>query len=201
MIRTYITFQETVDLFKVNKGPFGYSTGSDIISKFNGTITNINQSISTFDQYSTIPNTSYVNVRNNIVIVNKLIQEYVYPQYYNKAVGYYDTDDDKNDEIINAIGSIMPWLEATTERYSTLIANLNDAKEHLMDRIKTISRYNDTPQGEYDYSDENHTTTITVSEAEGTTLMARLNEIENNLKELYRQWSFEFGQVFVIWSA
>lgn len=200
MIRNYITFQETLDLLKVGKGPFAYNTSTNIISQFNSTIDIINQLSTMFDMYSKISNTAYANVSANAPIIGTLMRDYVYPQYYNKAVGYYD-DDNRYEEVINTIGSIMPWLEATTEKYAVLIGNLNDAKAHLLDNIKSISKFNDTPQGEGDYSDDGHNTTVTINETQGASLMARLKEIENNLTELYRQWSYEFGQTFVIWSA
>ena len=65
-----------------------------------------------------------------------------------------------------------------------------------------MQRYNDTPQNQGEYDDNAHNTTTTKTEAysDGGTVLSRLNEIEDNLKRLYENWSNEFRR-FIIWSA
>ena len=98
----------------------------------------------------------------------------------------------------------MSWLQSSSEKYSLLIQNLTANKNKLLDDVKSasISRFNDTPQNSGDFSDDNHTSTITKTENSSNvgTMMARLNEIEDNIKQLYMDWSDEFRK-FIIWSV
>ena len=95
-------------------------------------------------------------------------------------------------------------MSSSDTKFSLLIANQEANKNNLLGQIKasTISRFNDTPQNGGDFSDDNHTTTITTGESltDGGTLLSRLNEVEDNLKRLYEDWSNEFRR-FIIWSG
>ena len=70
-----------------------------------------------------------------------------------------------------------------------LIQNLNNNKAKLLDDVKSssTSRFNDTPQNSGDFSDDNHTSNITTTTSSSNvgTMMQRLNEIEDNIKQLY----------------
>ena len=90
------------------------------------------------------------------------------------------------------------------DKYVMLIQNLENNKSKLLDDVKSasISRFNDTPQNSGDFSDDPHTSTITTTENSSNvgTMMQRLNEIEDKIKQLYLDWSDEFRK-FIIWSA
>ena len=98
----------------------------------------------------------------------------------------------------------MAWWQSSTEKYSLLIQNLTANKTKLLDDVKSVStsRFNDTPQNSGDFSDDQHTSTVTKTENSSNvgTMMARLNEIEDNIKQLYIDWSNEFRK-FIIWSV
>ena len=115
-------------------------------------------------------------------------KDYVWPRFYQEAIIYVDSDES----------------EDFTEKYSLLIQNLKANKNKLLDDVKSasISRFNDTPQNSGDFSDDNHTSTVTKTENSSNvgTMMARLNEIEDNIKQLYIDWSNEFRK-FIIWSV
>ena len=85
-----------------------------------------------------------------------------------------------------------------------LIQNLNNNKAKLLDDVKSssIARFNDTPQNSGDFSDDQHTSNITTTTNSSNvgTMMQRLNEIEDNIKQLYIDWSDEFRK-FIIWSV
>ena len=70
-----------------------------------------------------------------------------------------------------------------------LIQNLNNNKAKLLDDVKSssIARFNDTPQNSGDFSDDQHTSNITTTTNSSNvgTMMQRLNEIEDNIKQLY----------------
>ena len=75
------------------------------------------------------------------------------------------------------------------DKYVMLIQNLELNKAKLLDDVKSssLARFNDTPQNSGDFSDDNHTSTITKTENSSNvgTMMQRLNEIEDNIKQLY----------------
>ena len=134
-------------------------------------------------------------------------QKYIWPRFYQEAIIYADLD--KNEDFVEKfartkIGQIMSWWTASTEKYSLLIQNLEANKKKLLDDVKStsISRFNDTPQNSGDFSDDQHTSTATKTENSSNvgTMMARLNEIEDNIKQLYIDWSNEFRK-FIIWSV
>lgn len=73
------------------------------------------------------------------------------------------------------------------------------------------TNFNDTPQNGGLWSDDKHTSTITLLNGENHndttitsdsgTIMARLKEIRDNLESLYDTWSNEFGKEFVIYGV
>ena len=138
---------------------------------------------------------------------NNCFRNYIWPRFYQEVVIY--TDLDKNEDFVEKfaetkVGQIMSWWQSSTEKYSLLIQNLENNKNKLLDDVKSVStsRFNDTPQNSGDFSDDQHTSTVTKTENSSNvgTMMQRLNEIEDNIKQLYIDWSNEFRK-FIIWSV
>lgn len=134
-------------------------------------------------------------------------REYIWPRFYNEAIIYVDSDEDEDfvkKFCRTKVGQIFAWLKVSTEKYGLLIQNLEANKNKLLDDVKSssISRFNDTPQNSGDFSDDQHTSTVTKTENSSNvgTMMQRLNEIEDNIKQLYIDWSNEFRK-FIIWSV
>lgn len=134
-------------------------------------------------------------------------QRYLWPKYWNQYVCFTDNedipDDDAEKVFADNAGVIMAWLRSSDTKYSLLIKNMEDNKKNLLGQIKasSVSRFNDVPQNQGEFDDDSHNTTVTKSESstDGGTLLSRLNEIEDNLKRLYDDWSNEFRQ-FIFWS-
>ena len=134
-------------------------------------------------------------------------RNYIWPRFYQEAIIYADLDE--NEDFVEKFcrtkaGNIMSWWQSSSEKYSLLIQNLTANKTKLLDDVKSasISRFNDTPQNSGDFSDDQHASTVTKTENSSNvgTMMARLNEIEDNIKQLYMDWSDEFRK-FIIWSV
>ena len=94
---------------------------------------------------------------------------YIWPRFYQEAIIYTDLDDSESflEKFCSTkAGQIMSWWTASIEKYSLLIQNLEANKTKLLDDVKSasISRFNDTPQNSGDFSDDNHTSTITKTE-------------------------------------
>lgn len=134
-------------------------------------------------------------------------RNYIWSRFYQEAIIYVDSDEDEDfvEKFSRTkIGQIFAWWISSTEKYSMLIQNLTANKSKLLDDVKSAStsRFNDTPQNSGDFSDDNHTSNITTTENSSNvgTMMQRLNEIEDNIKQLYLDWSNEFRK-FIIWSV
>ena len=134
-------------------------------------------------------------------------RDYIWPRFYQEAIIY--TDSDESESFVEKFcrtkaGQIFAWWISSSEKYVMLIQNLNANKAKLLDDVKSssIARFNDTPQNSGDFSDDQHTSNITTTTNSSNvgTMMQRLNEIEDNIKQLYIDWSDEFRK-FIIWSV
>ena len=152
--------------------------------------------------FSRIPGTNTETAESQTCFRN-----YIWPRFYQEAVIYVDSDEDEDfvEKFARTkVGQIMAWWQSSSEKYVLLIKNLTANKNKLLDDVKSVStsRFNDTPQNSGDFSDDQHTSTVTKTENSSNvgTMMARLNEIEDNIKQLYLDWSNEFRK-FIIWSV
>ena len=190
--RTYYTLDELgKDLGYSGEGPY-----SLINESFSGFIDGCLKKVG----YNTI---SFNDTQESY----ECFRKYLWPRFYQEFVVYTDSDEDESfiEKFCRTkVGQIMSWWQSSTEKYSLLIQNLEANKAKLLDDVKSvsISRFNDTPQNSGDFSDDQHTSTATKTENSSNvgTMMARLNEIEDNIKQLYIDWSNEFRK-FIIWSV
>ena len=190
--RTYYTLDELgKDLGYSGEGPY-----SLINESFNGFINGCLKKVG----YNTV---SFNDTQES----NNCFRNYIWPRFYQEAIIYVDSDESESfiEKFCRTkVGQIMSWWQSSTEKYSLLIQNLEANKSKLLDDVKSasISRFNDTPQNSGDFSDDQHTSTVTKTENSSNvgTMMARLNEIEDNIKQLYIDWSNEFRK-FIIWSV
>ena len=134
-------------------------------------------------------------------------RDYIWPRFYQEVIVYVDSDEDEDflEKFCRTkVGQIMAWWQSSSEKYSMLIQNFENNKAKLLDDVKSssVARFNDTPQNSGDFSDDNHTSTVNKTENSSNvgTMMQRLNEIEDNIKQLYIDWSDEFRK-FIIWSV
>ena len=191
--RTYYTLDDIREALEITgEGP--YAIGNRSLSSF------LNSCLSKVNFYVAPDFTETAESVN-------CFQIYIWPRFYQEAIIYIDSDE--SEDFVKKFartkaGQIMSWWQSSSEKYSLLIQNLTANKNKLLDDVKSasISRFNDTPQNSGDFSDDNHTSTVTKTENSSNvgTMMARLNEIEDNIKQLYIDWSNEFRK-FIIWSV
>ena len=193
--RTYYTLDDIrieVGINPRNKGPYTMSNIS-LITFLNGCLSVVG--------YDAAPRLTETNEAITC------FRNYIWPRFYQEAIIYADLD--KNEDFVEKfcstkVGQILSWWMSSSEKYTLLIQNLEANKTKLLDDVKSssISRFNDTPQNSGDFSDDQHTSTATKTENSSNvvTMMARLNEIEDNIKQLYIDWSNEFRK-FIIWSV
>ena len=192
--RIYYTLDDirkSLELYKNYNGPFSMLTASS------GFISFMNKCL-LYSNYSEIEGT-IEDAQGYECFVN-----YIWPRFYQEAIIYVDSDEDE--DLVKKfartkVGQIMAWWQSSSEKYSLLIQNLNNNKSKLLDDVKSssVARFNDTPQNSGDFSDDAHTSTVTKTENSSNvgTMMARLNEIEDNIKQLYIDWSDEFRKFII----
>ena len=182
MERTYYTLDDIrkeVGLYLNNAGPYTmYASYSNLTTFMNECLEKAG--------LTTIPVTTEITESENC------FREYIWPRFYNEAIIYTDLDESESflEKFCRTkVGQIMAWWQSSTEKYSLLIQNLENNKAKLLDDVKSssVARFNDTPQNSGDFSDDNHTSNITKTESSSNvgTMMQRLNEIEDNIKQLY----------------
>lgn len=137
----------------------------------------------------------------------KLLQNYIWPQFWDAAIMYIDgayDDEDIVHEWEHKKSKIYRWINESKEVYELLIAQLEANKAKLLDKIATATntKFNDTPQEPGFFTEDQYTSNITTTETttDANTLMARLKEIQDDLKSLYGKWANEFSR-FIIYSA
>ena len=197
MERTYYSMEDIrkeIGLNEIYKGPMSMLASSIGFIEF------MNKCLS-YNGYSTIVGTT------EAAEAYTCFANYIWPRFYQEAIIYVDSDEDTTfvDKFCTTmIGNIFSFWQSSMDKYVMLIQNLENNKAKLLDDVKSssISRFNDTPQNSGDFSDDQHTSTVTKTENSSNvgTMMARLNEIEDNIKQLYIDWSNEFRK-FIIWSV
>ena len=200
-MRRYFTFDDVrhdMALYPTEEGPFIMEKNAAKMTDF---ISSVMQSCGWI-----APSVDWTNSFSKYIDI--CWQKHIWPKFYDKAICYTDddtiADDDSEKVFSNFIGPIISWMTNTDDKFSLLIKNQEDNRANLLKAIKSssVSRFNDTPQNDGAYDDNSHNTNTTKveNETDSATLLARLNEVEDNLKRLYENWSNEFRK-FIIWSA
>lgn len=147
-----------------------------------------------------------------------VMKKYIWPMFYREKVMYIDVEHDSwetptkplvtSDVYKEALkeygGKVWAWAnDVYAGRYQQLLSLYNAQLSNLLNPVKTtsVSKFNDTPQIDSvsGYLADNYTSNVsqnTVS-SDGATVMARLDEIRQNLHSVYGEWAKEFS-AFVI---
>lgn len=149
--------------------------------------------------------------------VNNLWNNYVVPKLWSNYVAINDADleddsistSDKRAILLDMsqelMATIAAIIKATYSRYKAILDAYKAEEGHLMDGLtsKSTSKFNDTPQGSGDYTNDQYTSTITQSsnETDVGTPMQRLEEITKGYKDTYGRWSKDIESAVVFWSV
>lgn len=135
--------------------------------------------------------------------MNTLFCTYIYPKYKQMVITYVDKEDDDTmpteaeKEIVYRrwCRNLLNRMRIHYDEYKLLIDTLANEKTHLMDAVKSQTKYNDTPQtvtaaGVVSY-DDTYNTNVSTNYSDGATKIARIAEIEALLKDYYTLWRDE----------
>lgn len=154
----------------------------------------------------------------------ELLWQEIYSRYYLKPIAFHDFNSKKEmdeiekdvrkfgDFILNSASAffrrLVSIINRTNDYYLTLLNGYTSAKDNLLADIKTttksLSTYNDTPQGETvgtSYMGDEYLTRVDQGTSEVstplTTLMNRLTEIQNSYKSILNDWTNDFKGLFL----
>lgn len=146
--------------------------------------------------------TKYVN-RLMDVVFNRFSKNYIY------RVDTYEHDYTfSQDDFRKAINVLLNVLELTAPKYIPILYQYEENYQHVFKQLesesKSLSRYNDTPQGEIDnldFASEDYATNIgksmSASKVDSGSVPAKLKELQDNFKSVILNWANEFDQIFV----
>lgn len=137
-------------------------------------------------------------------IAENLWTTYIVGRYMNTLAVITENDDLRADDIKQFAIKYLQLFNRTVFKYKTML-NLYQANlDKLMDGVKVTSenKYNDTPQnaqGTYSWNDDTHLSNVARNEStsEVMTKMARIDEIQTNIRNLYSDWAREFWRLFL----
>lgn len=131
--------------------------------------------------------------------------QYVCARFCEEYVLIDDTKSDYKEFTTPFLRKVLNILNGSFDRYNAVYDAFETQKTKLLNTIKTTqlgsAKFNDTPQGNGDYSDDPHTTNITLTkgetESDNLTPVMRLKQIEDSLNDILFNWSKEFEKIFV----
>jgi len=101
----------------------------------------------------------------------------------------------------NLVAQINGWLTRSRFKYETRLKLWQNNANDLMKPVETVNRVadNDAPQSVNPIEDE-HSSFISIqsSNQDGNTVANRLAEVDNNIREIYTEWSDDFSDLFCI---
>lgn len=110
------------------------------------------------------------------------------------------TNDDFTNESKEFLFTLMNILNSNFNYYKTIVSSYEDEQSILLDKISSSSivRFNDTPQDEGDFANDEHTTSINQTEAltDLNSPIMRLKEIQDHYKRILEDWLNEFKILF-----
>ena len=125
--------------------------------------------------------------------------------FYHAVTDFPNRHQLSQDDLIQSMNKVINVIELTAPRYIPLFTQ---NKKHSKDPIARIgskntgrTRFNDTPQGQGDFNDSDHSTNVSYSinesEVDSGSIMSRLEELFKNFKSIILEWSNEFNQLFI----
>lgn len=170
-------------------------------SEYNLNNSDVLSIVATMTGYSTslINNGNWTNT-NYAKVVDLLIK-----RFWDHYCFYTYSEQVDNDKVKNFIAKLLMILEMTSPRYLKLLEVYETTKNQLLDPVNItsggITRFNDTPQDEGDFANDEHTTNLTedsrTTSNDLDTKMGRIREIEKDYNNLILNWSNEFESLFI----
>lgn len=124
-------------------------------------------------------------------------------EYIVRSDDILTTDADYSNAFVPVMSKLIYILRSTLNRYTEIISAYTKKKDQLLSQISSTntSTFTDAPQTDIQTKiiDEDHVSTITknVSQTDGSSPVARINEIERLYDDTYDRWVVELGDAVI----
>lgn len=156
---------------------------------------------STFTDISSISPTFLDNTYIKEVFV-RFCNRY-WDEYIVRSDDILTTDADFSNAFVPVMSKLVYLLRASLNRYTEIISAYTKKKDQLLSQISSTntSTFTDAPQTDIQTKiiDEDHVSTITknVIQTDGSSPVARINEIERLYDDAYDRWVVELGDAVI----
>lgn len=151
---------------------------------------------------------------NDKLTIFTQLMRYVYARFYDydvykTTIDVYDDIDDVSPtsaELLEIWRTFVNMFNITAPRYIPLLTQFNNNESAPLAQVSSTSsgltRFNDTPQDEGDFSSDEHTTNITQTSVTTTSdpasIVERLDSLYKNWRSILKDWSSEFRCLFYV---
>ena len=199
----YYTFQEVLDLYPQFRPEYPHSTDfeDDWFSKI----------LASADLELAIYGVSEVITDDIIKDVIDALMTIVYQRHsehfiYWKEMRCEDSYSLNTSDFHKYIRTLLTIIELTTPKYLPLLQDQEyysyAPTSPLKSKTTGRTRFNDTPQDEGEWNDEEHATNVSKSvnetEVDSGSIVSRLNEAFKEWRSIILEWANEFDQAFLL---
>lgn len=124
-------------------------------------------------------------------------------EYIVRSDDILTTDADYSNVFVPVMSKLIYLLRSSLDRYTEIISAYTKKKDQLLSQISSTntSTFTDAPQTDIQTKiiDEDHVSTITknVMQTDGSSPIARINEIERLYEDAYDRWVVELGDAVI----
>ena len=173
-----------------------------------GTTSSVPEFDSFFNNYCGLSNYKDSKFKQYESILNVLIKK-LFNRWLNNSHIYLVATEPKEltkDEIYKVMRKVLDKVDYTVPIYAKLIEVKEKYLENIKDTVETnveaVSRHNDTPNADNDYSADNFTSDISKSTTKSSTdidSVERYKQVKDLIENTYSKWLEEFEE-FEIWT-
>ena len=203
ILKKYYNYQELIDDITIAgtslpRFPSDASTSADWFTK---TIASLGLAYRVYNLGTTFTDAIIKDLINAVMTI-------VYDRHAEDFIVWVEpTANDIYDEQIaanKAFGKLVNVVDLTLPKYAPLLTQFakysDDPLAPITSSTTGRTRFNDTPQDDGDFNDEDHATNVSdfssETEVDVGSIMTRLSELFKNFESIILRWSNEFNSLF-----
>lgn len=200
---SYYTFQEVLDLYPAFKPNYAHSEDfeDDWFSKI---LSASDLELAIYGVSSFISDDLITDIIDALMTI--VYQRHSEHYIYWKEMNYDETYNLNKTDFHKYIKTLLNIIEITTPKYLPLLQDQEyysyAPTSPLRSKTTGRTRFNDTPQNQGEFNDEEHATNVSKSESESEvdsgSIVSRLNEAFKEWRSIILEWSNEFNQAFLL---
>lgn len=199
----YYTYQEVLDLFPALRPNSPHST-SFADDWFSSILSSANLELAIYGVSQLITDDIIKDVVDALMTI--VYQRHSDHFIYWKELGLEESYDLNLADFEKYIRTLMNIIEVSVPKYIPLLQDQEyysyAPTSPLQSKTTGRTRFNDTPQDEGEFNDEEHATNVSKSvnesEVDSGSIVARLDEAFKNWRSIILEWANEFNQAFLL---